>query len=184
MPDFIRRIASFLNQNSPGTKNERIWSTKFKKIEKLLKKKKLGELEPLLEEVRSWLDSQPEAPSGIQPEWLNQTGLIYQAYTGNFVRAEECFNRALEIAEILDKKREKALAMTNLGVLYLDQNRSAEAVSIFVRLKPFIEEYFGPESHEAATVSQNLAAAHRLDGNEEDAREERIKATGILRKLA
>ena len=167
---------------SPGEDPEKNWSLRFREIEKLVRKKNLPELEAKLDSAVSWTESCP--PENILPEWLNQAGMLYQAYTGNFARAEDCFRKALEYSGLRENRREKALAMTNLGVLYLDQNRSAEAVDVFSSLKPLIEDHFGPESREMATVCQNLAAAFRLDGNEEDARQERIRATGILRKLS
>jgi len=177
------KIAKVLFGKLGGTaSSEKIWAGQFRDIEKLVRKKDFGNLESRLEKAVSWIESRP--PGEILPEWLNQAGLIFQAYTGNFDRAEECFNKAKVHSDKQANIREKALAMTNLGVLYLDQNRSAEAVEIFTALKPLIADHFGLESRETATVCQNLAAAYRLDGNEESAKQERITATGILRKIS
>ena len=115
----------------------------------LVKNKALRELEPHLESMYKWLSDEAESEA-IHPEWLNQTGLIYQAYSGNFSRAEDCFRLALIHADKKNNPREKALALTNLGVLFLDQNRSAEAVETFQILKPFIANHFGQETWETA----------------------------------
>jgi len=148
----------------------------------LVKNKALKELEPHLDNIYQWLSNEAESEA-IHPEWLNQTGLIYQAYSGNFSRSEDCFRLALIHAEKKGNPREKALALTNLGVLFLDQNRSAEAVETFTTLKPLIAKHFGEESRETATACQNLASAYRLDGKEDKAKLERIESTRILRKL-
>ena len=107
----------------------------------LVTNKAFRELEPHLDTMYKWLSDEAESEA-VHPEWLNQTGLIYQAYSGNFSRAEDCFRLALIHAEKKGNPREKALALTNLGVLFLDQNRSAEAVETFKTLKPFIAKAF------------------------------------------
>jgi tetratricopeptide (TPR) repeat protein len=130
-----------------------------------------------------WLRGEIGNPD-LSPEWFNQLGLISEAYTGDFNLARTCFQSAWDVAEKQNDKYQKALSMTNLGVLNLDQNRPAEAVEIFNELKPFVEKQFGDESRELAVACQNLASAYQLDGREEEAKEERIRATGILRKIS
>jgi len=169
----------------PGEHGEtvKIWSKKFRKAEKLAAAKSISELEPVLLDLVAWLGDESVVKMA-RAEWWNQTGLLAQAYSGNFTLAEKCFRYALDAAGRGDDRHGKLLAMTNLGVLFLDQNRSDEAVGIFLTLKPLIEESFGPESRETATVCQNLASALRLANREEEAREERIRATRILRSLS
>ncbi len=182
-PGLFEKIISRFSSRTGKASTEKRWVKELKKINILVKNKALIELEPLLDNTYKWLSDESEREA-VHPEWLNQTGLIYQAYSGNFSRAEDCFRLALSKAERKGNPREKALALTNLGVLFLDQNRSAEAVETFEILKPFIAEHFGPESRETATVCQNLASAYRLDGKEDKAKSERIESTRILRKLA
>ncbi len=181
--NLFRKILSRFSSRSGKAATEKKWVKDFKKMNILVKNKALKELEPHLETVYEWLSDEAESEA-IHPEWFNQTGLIYQAYSGNFTRAENCFRLALLHADKKGNPREKALAMTNLGVLFLDQNRSAEAVETFQNLKPFIARHFGRESRETATVCQNLASAYRLDGKEDRAKLERIESTRVLRKLA
>lgn len=165
-----------------STSLARQWEARFRKIEKLLEKKAIKELEPPLREAAAWLKSRSGNPE-LNPEWPNQTGMIFQAYLGDFRLAEDCFRLGLNESRSLGDRRSEALSMTNLGVLFLDQNRPGEAVEIFTSLKPVVEGHFGEESRETAVACQNLAAAYRLAGHEEDAKKERIRATGILRKL-
>lgn len=166
-----------------GNKLDREWESRIKKIEKLLERKAIAELDPLVDEAAGWLKEQTGKPE-LNPEWLNQTGMICQAYTGDFMLAEDCFRIALEESRRLKDKRAEALSLTNLGNLFLDQNRPNEAVEIFTLLKPLAEEHFGDESRETAVACQNLAAAFRLAGDEEAAKSERRTATRILRKLS
>jgi len=178
----FKKFISGFSSKTEKSATEKKWSKEFRKINRLLKDKAIGDLEAALRPLHKWLNDEADSDA-VQPEWLNQIGLIYQAYSGDFTMAEECFRQALLKAEKNEETHEKALAMMNLGSLYLDQSRSAEAVETFKRLKPFIEQYFGPESREKATVCQNLAAAYRLAGNEDKAKAERIESTRILRKL-
>lgn len=161
----------------------RKWARAFKKVNKLVAQKNLRDLDSAMEDLTEWLYTEFSS-SEIRPEWFNQCGLICQAYTGDFSRAEKCFRLALEAAARLGDQHQKALSMTNLGALFLDQNRSGEAVEIFNQLKPVVEQHYGMESRETAVACQNLAAALRLEGKEEGAKAERIRATRILRNLA
>jgi tetratricopeptide (TPR) repeat protein len=170
---------SLKTKNPPADKK---WSREFRKLDRLLKDKDIRGIESLLNPLHKWLKEEA-AGDAVHPEWLNQAGLIYQAYLGDFIQAEECFRSALLKAGEKGNVHEKALAMTNLGVLFLDQSRSGEAVEIFTELKPFIGENFGSESPETATTCQNLAAAYRQAGNEENAKSERVESTRILRKI-
>ena len=162
---------------------EKKWAREFKRVDRLLAAKNLRALDPAMETLTEWLFVE-FSRSEIRPEWYNQCGLICQAYTGDFSRAEKCFRLAREASERLGDQHQNALSMTNLGALFLDQNRSREAVEIFNQLKPVIEQHYGKESRETAVACQNLAAALRLEGKEEDAKAERIRATRILRNLA
>ena len=179
---FIRKILSLFSSNKKGAAGKR-WNREFAKIDKLVENKTFQNLESALDDLYEWLSSE-EGIEEIQPEWLNQTGLIYQTYAGKFTRAEACFQLAGLMAEKRNDIHQEALAKTNLGVLFLDQNRPREAVEVFTSLKPLIESYFGHDARETATVCQNLAAAYRMDGKEELAKTERIESTRILRKLA
>lgn len=178
----FEKFISVFSSKTGKSAAEKKWSKEFRKINRLLKDKSIGDLEAVLGPLHKWLNDEAGSDA-VQPEWLNQMGLIFQAYSGDFTKAEECFLQALLKAEKNGETHEKALAMMNLGALYLDQSRSGEAVETFTCLKPFIELHFGPESREKATVCQNLAAAYRLAGNEDKAKAERIESTRVLRKL-
>lgn len=182
-PGLIRKFLKIFSSKRKGAAAGKRWAKEFSRIDKLVENKNFNDLESALDDTYRWLTIESSIED-IQPEWLNQAGLIYQNYAGGFCRAEECFRLALLLAEKNGDIRGKALAKTNLGVLFLDQNRSGEAIEIFTSLKPLIENHFGHETRETATVCQNLAAAYRMDGKEDLAKKERIESTGILRKLA
>ncbi len=182
-PSWYRRLASVLRGVSTLGR-ERKWRHRLQEVNDAVRERRFERIDPLLQSLEQFLESFPLGED-LPAKW-NRLGDLFQELSGSMQDSERLYRRALALAEIHPGCRAAnlALSLNNLGLLLLHQRRYGEAAPVFERLLPLVEEQFGADNPEVATCLENLAAAYRGLGRDEEARERRSRAVSIRRQTS
>ncbi len=180
-PSWHRRLTSALRGLSTLGR-ERQWRHRLEEVSDAVRERRFERIDPLLQSLEQFLESFPLGED-LPAKW-NRLGDLFQELSGSMQDSERLYRRALALAEIHPGRRAAnlALSLNNLGLLLLHQRRYGEAAPVFERLLPLVEEQFGADNPEVATCLENLAAAYRGLGRDEEARERRSRAVSIRRQ--
>jgi tetratricopeptide (TPR) repeat protein len=180
LPWYARLVAR-LRPHSDAAR-EWQWQRRLKEVRDAIRERRFDRVEPLLQELERYLESFPPGED-LPPRW-NHLADLFQELSGSMQDSERLYRRALALAEAYPGNRSVnvALSLNNLGLLLLHQRRFAEAAPLFEKLLPLMEEQFGTENPEVATCLENLAAAYRGLGRNEDASQRRSRAVSIRRR--
>lgn len=175
------RLAARLRPNSDAAREWR-WQRRLQEVRAAIQERRFDQVEPLLQELEQYLESFPPAED-LPPRW-NHLADLFQELSGSMRDSERLYRRALALAEAFpgNQSVNVALSLNNLGLLLLHQRRFAEAAPLFEKLLPLVEEQFGAENPEVATCLENLAAAYRGLGRDEEASQRRSRAVSIRRR--
>lgn len=160
------------------------WRRLLSGVQTAVRDRQFDRIDGLLQDLEQQLEAFPLDDS-LPPRW-NRLGDLHQELSGSISDSERLYRRALALGEALPGFRSAnvALSLNNLGLLLLHQRRFEEALPVLERLLPLVEEKFGAENSEVATCLENVAAALRGLGREEEARERRTRASSIRRQRA
>ena len=99
-------------------------------------------------------------------QYLKDSGFLEYKY-GNFEKSELHFKKALELSKDEHGEEDKITASlrNDLGGIYNNRGKHAEAVIQYEQAFPTFEKNFGPNSYESAIVLANMGDAYRALGN-------------------
>jgi tetratricopeptide (TPR) repeat protein len=174
------RVAAWLRPGS-ALARELIWRRSLAVIQDAINDRRFDRIDSLLQELELELEAFPPGDD-LPPRW-NRLGDLHQELSGSNADSERLFRRALVLAESHPgpQSANLALSLNNLGLLLLHQRRFEQALPLFERLLPLVEEQFGVDNPEVATCLENVAAACRGLGLDEEARVHRSRAATIRR---
>ena len=105
--------------------------------------------------------------------------------SGKYAEAESFLNRSCTSGQQLlgHDHADVINSFVNLGSLYLDQRRYAEAESVFLRVVPVIEQTYGPHSQVLIDPLAGLATVYKGTDRQELAQQTERRLKGIPKAL-
>lgn len=151
------------------------WEALHHRLVRAITLKRFDQIDALLDGARTLL----EGMAAWDPDVVTRLNLIgdhYHEVAGDNRRAEATYRSALSIAESRSLREGIAQSLNNLSLLLLRQSRAEEAEALLRRLLGLLEEAEGKGHRETGVCLENLSAALRQQGRNQEAAEARRRA--------
>ena len=144
------------------------WEGLHHRLNRAITLKRFDQIDALLAEARTLLEEMAAWDVNVVTR-LNLIGDHYHEEAGDNRRAEETYRSALKIAESKSLTQGIAQSLNNLSLMLLRQSRAEEAEALLRRLQAVLEETHGAQHPETAVCLENLSAALRQQGKNQEA---------------
>ena len=138
-------------------------ATTLLRLSRILRhQRRYSEAEMLLRRCLQMLEGNPLADEVHLSVCFSDLAGVYSDQQ-EYEKAEPLYLRTMALLETTAPPLVQATAVHNLGMLYLNMGRYADAMSSLESALTIMEEQMGPDSPQLATVSENLAALYFLE---------------------
>ncbi len=107
----------------------------------------------------------------IMAKSLIRSGVVYTVTTGEYAKAEECYQKGLKLAEELKDQELLFLAMNNMGVIHREQGNYVKALELWLKCLKMSENQLdsGVDWYRMARALQNIGGTFKVQRNHEQA---------------